>query len=133
MSTRSILQSFDTWRADGTPLVLLAAGVLFLIVALSYAEATSALPETGGAATFVRRSMNDLAGFVTGWALILDYLIVIALAALFVPHYMGGALRVDSLERHPGDIVVAVGVIVLVAVVLVLIGLVRSVLRPRRR
>ncbi len=34
-----------------TPFVLLGVGVLFLIVALSYAEATSALPETGGAAT----------------------------------------------------------------------------------
>src|SRR2546430_16401355 len=65
-----------------TPLVLLAIGVLFLIVAFSYAEGTSALPETGGAATFVRRAANDLAGFMTGWALFLDYLIVIALSAL---------------------------------------------------
>ena len=48
-----------------TPLVLLGAGALFLLVALSYAEATSALPETGGAATFVRRASNDLAGFLT--------------------------------------------------------------------
>ena len=34
-----------------TPLVLLGAGVFFLIVALSYAEGTAAIPETGGAAT----------------------------------------------------------------------------------
>jgi APA family basic amino acid/polyamine antiporter len=45
------------------PLVLLVAGVVFLIVSLSYAEATTAIPETGGAATFVRRAANDLAGF----------------------------------------------------------------------
>jgi APA family basic amino acid/polyamine antiporter len=77
-------------------------------VALSYAEATSALPETGGAATFVRRSMNDLAGFMTGWALFLDYLIVISLSALFVPHYLGAAFQVDALERHPWDVVVAI-------------------------
>ena len=32
---------------------------LFLLVALSYAEGTAALPETGGAATFVRRAFND--------------------------------------------------------------------------
>src|SRR5215208_6412851 len=98
-----------------TPLVLLAAGLLFLLVALSYAEATSALPETGGAATFVRRSMNDLAGFMTGWALFLDYLIVIA--ALFLPHYLAGALRVDALTHNPWDVLVAVGVIALVATV----------------
>ena len=98
-----------------TPLVLLGAGLLFLLVALSYAEATSALPETGGAATFVRRSMNDFAGFMTGWALFLDYLIVIALSALFVPHYLGAAFQVDALEHHPWDVVVAICAILAIA------------------
>ena len=37
------------------------------------------MPETGGAATFVRRAFNDFAGFMTGWVLFLDYLIVTAL------------------------------------------------------
>src|SRR5437764_8916636 len=68
-----------------TPWVLLGVGLLFLVVALSYAEGTAAIPEIGGAATFVRRAFNDPLGFFTGWALFLDYLIVIALAALFVP------------------------------------------------
>jgi APA family basic amino acid/polyamine antiporter len=106
-----------------TPIVLLAAGALFLIVSFSYAEGTAALPETGGAATFVRRALNDLAGFMTGWALFLDYLIVIALSALFLPHYLGGALQVHALEHNPWDVIVGVGVIVFVA-------LVRIVRRP---
>jgi APA family basic amino acid/polyamine antiporter len=97
--------------------VLLGAGLLFLLVAISYAEATTALPETGGAATFVRRSMNDLAGFMTGWALFLDYLIVISLSALFMPHYLGAAIRVQALEREPWDVIVAVCAIVVVAAV----------------
>src|SRR2546430_747300 len=42
-----------------TPWVLLLVGALFLLVALSYAEGTAALPETGGAATFVRRAFKD--------------------------------------------------------------------------
>ncbi len=100
-----------------TPLVLLGTGLLFLLVALSYAEATSALPETGGAATFVRRSLNDLAGFMTGWALFLDYLIVIALSALFMPHYLAAALQIDALNRNPWDVVVAVASIVIVAAI----------------
>jgi basic amino acid/polyamine antiporter, APA family len=100
-----------------TPLVLLVVGVLFFVVSLSYAEGTAALPETGGAATFVRRASNDLAGFLTGWALFLDYLIVIALSALFVPHYLAGAIGVSSLDDKPWDVVVAVAVIVLVAAV----------------
>ncbi len=106
-----------------TPLVLLGVGVLFLIVALSYAEATSSLPETGGAATFVRRAGNDLAGFMTGWVLFLDYLIVISLSALFVPHYLAGALQVSALDRNPWDVIVGVCVIIGV-------GLIRLVRRP---
>jgi basic amino acid/polyamine antiporter, APA family len=98
-----------------TPIVLLIVGVLFLIVSLSYAEGTAALPETGGAATFVRRALNDLAGFMTGWALFLDYLIVIALSALFLPHYLAGAFQVPALDHNPGDVIVAVSVIALVA------------------
>ncbi|MBA3244076.1 MAG: amino acid permease [Actinobacteria bacterium] len=98
-----------------TPWVLLAAGAFFLLVALSYAEGTAAIPETGGAATFVRRASNDLLGFLTGWALLLDYLIVIALSTLFLPHYLGAALDRPGLADSPWDVVVAVAVILAIA------------------
>ena len=100
-----------------TPLVLLLTGLLFLlVVSLSYAEGTAALPETGGAATFVRRAFNDLAGFVTGWALFLDYLIVMALSALFAPALpRGGARRTPSLRDSPWDAVVGCLVIAAIA------------------
>ncbi|HEX2291987.1 MAG TPA: universal stress protein [Gaiellaceae bacterium] len=98
-----------------TPWVLLAVGLLFLVVALSYAEGTTSIPEPGGAATFVRRAFNDPAGFLTGWALILDYLIVMALAGLFVPHYVGHAVGWEVLTEEPWDTVVGVGVILGVA------------------
>src|ERR1700752_5070052 len=86
-----------------TPLVLGIVGLLFVIVALSYAEGTALIRETGGAATFVRVAFNDLAGFMTGWVLFLDYLIVIALSTLFVPHYLAGAFQVSQLRRGPWD------------------------------
>jgi APA family basic amino acid/polyamine antiporter len=100
-----------------TPAVLGVVGVLFLVVTLSYAEGTTTIGETGGAATFVRVAFNDLAGFVTGWALFLDYLIVIALSALFFPHYLGLAIGVHSIARHPGDAIVGCIVIAAIAVV----------------
>src|SRR5262245_40507198 len=98
-----------------TPLVLLTTGAVFVLVSLSYAEGTTALPETGGAATFVRRAFNDLAGFITGWVLFLDFLIVMALSALFVPHYFAGAFGADSLRQSPWDAIVGGGVIVVIA------------------
>jgi APA family basic amino acid/polyamine antiporter len=99
-----------------TPVVLLFTGLLFLVVAMSYAEGTTELRETGGAATFVRRAFNDLAGFVAGWALFLDYLIVTALAALFLPHYLGHALSITEIESGPWDKVVALVVIAFVGI-----------------
>ena len=98
-----------------TPLVLLVTGAVFVLVSLSYAEGTSALPETGGAATFVRRAFNDLAGFVTGWVLFLDFLIVMALSALFVPHYVAGAFGAPSLRESPWDALIGCSVIVVIA------------------
>ncbi|HEX5469872.1 MAG TPA: universal stress protein [Gaiellaceae bacterium] len=103
------------YALGATPWVLLGVGALFLLVALSYAEGTAALPETGGAATFVRRAFNDPAGFLTGWALFLDYLIVIALAGLFVPHYLGTATGWDAVTRSPWDVVFGVVAILGVA------------------
>ena len=100
-----------------TPIVLAITGLLFLLVALSYAEGTASMPETGGAETFTRRAFNDLAGFLTGWALFLDYLIVIALSALFLPHYLGSALEIETLRDAPWDTVTAVAAIALVATV----------------
>jgi basic amino acid/polyamine antiporter, APA family len=94
-----------------TPLVLLVAGALFLLVSLSYAEGAAAIPETGGAATFVRRAFNDPLGFLTGWVLLLDYLIVVALAGLFTPHYVGTAVGWDGLTHRPWDAIVGVMVI----------------------
>src|SRR5919109_120073 len=86
-----------------TPVVLLVAGALFLLVSLSYAEGTAAIRETGGAATFVRIAFNDLWGFVTGWVLFLDYLIVIALSALYVSHYAAAAMFTSVTK--PWDVV----------------------------
>jgi APA family basic amino acid/polyamine antiporter len=98
-----------------TPAVLLATGLLFMLVSLSYAEGTAAIRETGGAATFVRIAFNDLWGFVTGWVLFLDYLIVIALSALFLPHYVAGAFF-TKIDR-PWDVVVGCAVIAGIAAV----------------
>ncbi|MGH2998449.1 MAG: amino acid permease [Gaiellaceae bacterium] len=98
-----------------TPAVLGIVGLLFIIVALSYAEGTASIRETGGAATFVRVAFNDFAGFLTGWVLFLDYLIVIALSALFFGHYLGIALGIHAIARHPGDVITGCVVVGLIA------------------
>src|SRR5262249_34584979 len=44
--------------------------------------------ERGGSSTFARHAFNELVAFIAGWAILIDYLIVIALAAISVPHYL---------------------------------------------
>src|ERR687883_1869808 len=75
-----------------TPVVFAVAGFLFALAAAAYAEGGATIPEPGGASAFARRAFNDLAGFVAGWATVLDYVITISLSALFAPHYLAAAL-----------------------------------------
>jgi APA family basic amino acid/polyamine antiporter len=103
------------YAAGLTPWVLLGVGLVVLLVTFSYAEASSALPETGGAALFVARAFNDPVGFLTGWVLFLDYLVVIALAGLFVPHYVGSAVGWEGVTHEPWDGVIGMLVILGVA------------------
>jgi len=71
-----------------TPLIFLAAGLLFVITTLSYLEGGAMIRERGGSSSFARHAFNELIAFIAGWAILIDYLIVAALAAISVPHYL---------------------------------------------
>jgi APA family basic amino acid/polyamine antiporter len=78
-----------TGRALGlTPVVYLIAGVFFVLTAMTYIEGNSLHPERGGASTFARYAFDEFVSFVAGWAFILDYLIVMALSAFCIAHYL---------------------------------------------
>ncbi|MDY6834566.1 MAG: APC family permease [Chloroflexota bacterium] len=72
-----------------TPAALLLAGVLFIFTALSYAEGTAMLPEAGGSATFARHGFNNFVGFLSGWALLLSYIVTISISAYTIAPYLG--------------------------------------------
>ena len=92
-----------------TPLIFLVAGLLFGLTTLSYVEGSAMFRERGGSSAFARHAFNELVAFIAGWAILLDYLIVIALAAISVPHYLvpiwGG------FDDHGTEILVAAAVI----------------------
>ncbi|HEX6585379.1 MAG TPA: universal stress protein [Solirubrobacterales bacterium] len=71
-----------------TPLIFLAAGLMFALTSLSYVEGSAMLRERGGSSSFARRGFNELISFIAGWAILIDYLIVIAAAAITVAHYL---------------------------------------------
>ena len=71
-----------------TPVVFMLTGLLFVTTAWSYAEATTMFPEAGGSSSFARHTFNEFVSFGAGWALMLDYIITIAISAFFVPNYL---------------------------------------------
>lgn len=72
-----------------TPLIFLGAGLMFALTALTYVEGAAMYRrERGGSSTFARHAFNELVSFIAGWAILIDYAIVIAAAAITVPHYL---------------------------------------------
>jgi basic amino acid/polyamine antiporter, APA family len=98
-----------------TPIVYLIAGGLFVMTAMTYAEAATNFPEAGGSSSFARRAFNEGVSFLAAWGQMLNYIITVAISAFFVPHYLGvfwGPLR-DS----PGDIIGGIVIVVLLSAI----------------
>src|SRR3989442_3187294 len=86
-----------------TPVVYLIAGGLFVMTAMTYAEAATNFPEAGGSSSFARRAFNELVSFFAAWGQMLNYIITVAISAFFVPHYLG--VFWAPLRDSPGDII----------------------------
>ena len=115
-------------RAGGlTPIVFLAGGIFFQLSAMTYAEGASLHPERGGSAVLGRYAFNELVSFIAGWAIVLDYTILLAVTALTVPAYLAAFWA--PLGRGGLQIAVAFAVIAFVA----LDNLTGVKVRPLRR
>src|SRR5690625_3676080 len=66
----------------GAIIAFLIGGLLVVLVGLTYAELTSALPLAGGELVFSYKAMGRVASFVTTWAVILGYVSVVSFVAV---------------------------------------------------
>jgi APA family basic amino acid/polyamine antiporter len=98
-----------------TPVVYLIAGGLFVMTAMTYAEAATNFPEAGGSSSFARRAFNELVSFVAAWGQMLNYIITVAISAFFVPHYL--SVFWEPLGESPGDIIGGIVIVVLLSAV----------------
>ena len=71
-----------------TPLVYLLAAIFFAVTMATYVEGSSLHIERGGASTFARYAFDEFWSFVAGWAILLDYLIVMAIGAVAISEYL---------------------------------------------
>jgi len=72
------------WKeADGmVPLAYLVGLVGMFFTALSYASMSAAFPLAGSVYTYAQRGLHEIAGFFSGWLILMDYLLVPALLYL---------------------------------------------------
>ena len=71
-----------------TPLVFLIASIMFTVTAMTYVEGASLHPDRGGSTVFARYAFNELVSFVAGWAILLDYIILVAVTAYSATQYL---------------------------------------------
>jgi len=71
-----------------TPLVFLIAAVLYTVTAMTYVEGASLHQDRGGSTVFARYAFNELVSFIAGWAILLDYVILIAVTAYSATQYL---------------------------------------------
>ena len=76
-----------------TPVVFLGAGIFFVLTAMTYVEGAALHQERAGSTVFARYAFNELWSFVAGWAVLLDFLILIAVTA-FVAANAVTAIRI---------------------------------------
>jgi APA family basic amino acid/polyamine antiporter len=114
----SVYYSLGIVAGDGlglTPIILGIAAFLYVVTTMTYVEGGAMFNERGGSNTLARHAFNELVSFAAGWAILIDYVIVIALAAVTLPHYL--APISEGLTDGAPEVLIAIGVIALVAVV----------------
>ena len=92
-----------------TPVAFLLAGVFFVLTMMTYVEGGVLHQERGGASSLARYAFNELWSFIAGWAILLDYLIVIAISAFSISHYLV-VLWPDAGARGPTFAISAVAI-----------------------
>lgn len=101
-----------------TPIVLGIAGIIYIFNALTYAEGSAMIPEGGGSASYARLGFNDLVGFASGWALMLSYVVTMAISAYTIPPYL--AYFWPVLKEPVAGTAFAMGIIVFLMLVNIL-------------
>ncbi len=96
-----------------TPVVLLGAGIFFVLTAMTYVEGASLHPERAGSTVFARYAFDELWSFIAGWAVLLDFLILIAVTAFVATNYLA-AFWAPLGEGAP-ELAVAVAIIAYIA------------------
>lgn len=66
------------------PLVYLIAMIAMIFTAVSYGRMAAALPEAGSTYSYSAKALHPVWGFLAGWCMILDYILIPLLSVIFI-------------------------------------------------
>ncbi|RIV19576.1 APC family permease [Alicyclobacillaceae bacterium I2511] len=88
-----VVYGYVAQQSDGmVPLVYLVGVIAMLFTALSYREMSKKFPVAGSVYSYVQRGLNSHFGFLAGWMILFDYLIIPAQLYAFSAIWIHGML-----------------------------------------
>ncbi len=97
LSTDSGLVVTTSYAGGATPLAVLLGTVAMLLVAVSLGQLGKHLPSAGGLSTYAVNGLGRFAGYITGWLLVLGYVLIPPLVVLVFSY-----VARDNLTAHFG-------------------------------
>ena len=79
----------------GSTIAFIIGGILVILIGLTYAELSSAIPETGGGLIFVYRAFGRKTAFVAAWGVLFGYVSVITFEAVALPTVIDYVMPVE--------------------------------------
>ncbi|MET9623708.1 APC family permease [Streptomyces sp. NPDC006464] len=83
MAPVGVFGTLDAKSHGAVALVYLVATVAMGFTAFSYAQMVRVAPQAGSVFTYARKGLGEGPGFIAGWMVMLDYLLIPAVAYLF--------------------------------------------------
>lgn len=107
------------YALGAAPVAIAIAAFFFICTVLTYAELSASIPEAGGSANFARFAFNDLVSFIAGWALLLAYIMTLAISAYTIGPYLSMFFPLLKSEIYgvPVNVVFTIGIIFLLGII----------------
>lgn len=117
------------YAAGAAPLAFLIAVIVYISIGLAYGELAPTYPYAGGVQVYSLRGLNTLVSFISGWAVMLDYVLDISLFAVASAGYLKfifpqlSHIFIDLSFIHIGGLGLAAALLVALLIIVNYIGI----------
>ncbi|WP_291767032.1 APC family permease [Caldivirga sp. UBA161] len=103
------------YSGSSLPVVMLLGSIPLWVAGLTYAELGSAIPEAGGAYYYVRHELGRVPGFIAGWLLDFDQILMVSYGAVGFTGYL--SVLIEGLRIWPVNVVLSLIMIWALAII----------------